>query len=349
MEKHNEKSIGLKAPTINLASVVTGLDRYLAEKGADPKPVFAQVDLDVADIEQPDARVPLVSYLELLEKCADSLDDPLFGLRFGAQYDPRHAGVAGNVALASLNVGTALAMVARYLPTIVDSAVYGLEVEDATAFAYTYYYDPILMSYQQKADWTVSFCCNIIRRGLGQPDWKPDEVIFHALPDEPPAVRHERIKLVGPNLRSGHAWTGIRFDAELLEAPMQTADATMNRLMMHYGDLRLSSLASGTDELEPLRRETARLLIQGKQGIDHLAKSSGVSVRTLQRRLGVANVSYSDLLANVRQTLALNLLEKDGPALTEIAFSLGYSDVSAFNHAFRRWTGVSPGQYRSSR
>ena len=130
---------------------------------------------------------------------------------------------------------------------------------------------------------------------------------------------------------------------------MQTADATMNRLMMHYGDLRLSSLASGTDELEPLRRETARLLIQGKQGIDHLAKSSSVSVRTLQRRLGVANVSYSDLLANVRQTLALNLLEKDGPALTEIAFSLGYSDVSAFNHAFRRWTGVSPGQYRSSR
>jgi len=57
-------------------------------------------------------------------------------------------------------------------------------------------------------------------------------------------------------------------------------------------------------------------------------------------------VNYSDLQNDVRKTLALNLLENETLALGEIAFSLGYSEVSAFNHAFRRWVGQSPGDYR---
>ncbi len=60
-------------------------------------------------------------------------------------------------------------------------------------------------------------------------------------------------------------------------------------------------------------------------------------------------MNYSDLQNDVRKTLALNLLENETLALTQIAFSLGYSDVSAFNHAFRRWVGHSPGQYRRLR
>ena len=60
-------------------------------------------------------------------------------------------------------------------------------------------------------------------------------------------------------------------------------------------------------------------------------------------------MNYSDLQNDVRKTLALNLLENDTLALTQIAFSLGYSEVSAFNHAFRRWVGQSPGDYRRRR
>ena len=60
-------------------------------------------------------------------------------------------------------------------------------------------------------------------------------------------------------------------------------------------------------------------------------------------------MKYSELQNDVRNTLALNLLENETLALGEIAFSLGYSEVSAFNHAFRRWVGHSPGQYRRLR
>ena len=72
-------------------------------------------------------------------------------------------------------------------------------------------------------------------------------------------------------------------------------------------------------------------------------------MRTLQRRLQNAGVNYSDLQDDVRKTLALNLLQNETLALGEIAFSLGYSEVSGFNHAFRRWVGQSPGDYRRLR
>ncbi len=337
---------GLAAPTINLASVVYGLDAYMQGRGADAREAMRRAGLDVRDLTDPDRRVPLIRYLELLEICADVLDDPQFGLKFGAQFEPRHAGVVGNVALASRTVGEAFEMMGRYMPTMVDATVHGLEVSDGLAFVYWYYIDPLMMSYRQKADWAIAFACNLMRTGLGDPRWTPAEVLLPQLADETPAARRSRAAVIGDNIRVGHPWAGIRFDAGLLRRPMVTADAMIESLMRHYGDLRLATLPEQRGEIEQLRREIARVLVKGESGIEQLARSTGMSVRTLQRRLKEAGVSYSDLQDGVRKTLALNLLENETLGLGEIAFSLGYSEVSAFNHAFRRWVGQSPGDYR---
>ena len=154
-------------PTVNLASLMYGLDDYLRERGADANAILGRAGLAAEDLTDPERRVPLIRFLRLLEVCADELGDPHFGLRFGTQYDPRHAGVVGNVALASRTVRSALQTIGRYLPTMVDSAVYRLEIEDGTAFVYSYYVDPLMMTYQQKNDWGVAFVCNVIRHGLG--------------------------------------------------------------------------------------------------------------------------------------------------------------------------------------
>jgi AraC-like DNA-binding protein len=340
---------GLAAPTINLASVVYGLDAYLRARGADPGEALRRAGLAPGDLVDPDRRVPLIRYLELLEICADLLSDRQFGLKFGAQYEPRHVGVVGNVALASRTVGEAFATIGRYLPTMVDGTVHGVEISDGIAFVHSYYIDPLMMSYRQKADWAIAFNCNLMRTGLGDPRWTPQEVLLPQLADETPAERRVCAVVMGETIRTGHAWAGIRFDAAFLERPMATADAMIESLMRHYGDLRLAALPGQRGEIEQLRREIARVVVRGESSIEQLARATGTSVRTLQRRLRDAGVSYSDLQNDVRKTLALNLLENESLALAEVAFSVGYSDVSAFNHAFRRWVGQSPGQYRRSR
>ena len=89
------------------------------------------------------------------------------------------------------------------------------------------------------------------------------------------------------------------------------------------------------------------MLPGGYPAIDDIAQLLGVSARTLQRALGEAGVSYSDLVERCRCTAARDSLEKTRKSIKDIAASLGYRDASSFSRAFRRWTGRTPRAYRN--
>src|SRR6516225_2648639 len=172
----------------------------MRSRGADVGDALRRTGLEPGDLTDLDRRVLLIRYLELPEICVDLLADPQFGLKFGAQYEPRHAGVVGNVALASRTIGEAFEMIGRYLPTMVDATVHGVEVSAGIVFVYSYYIDPLMMSYRQKGDWAVAFACNLMRVGLGDPRWTPHEVLLPQLADETSAQRRARAAIMGENV-----------------------------------------------------------------------------------------------------------------------------------------------------
>jgi AraC-like DNA-binding protein len=73
-----------------------------------------------------------------------------------------------------------------------------------------------------------------------------------------------------------------------------------------------------------------------------------MSPRTLKRKLAACGTTYSDLLDELRQNRAVQLLGSDQLSIEAIADRLGYSDAANFGRAFRRWTGTTPGAYRSA-
>jgi AraC-like DNA-binding protein len=77
-----------------------------------------------------------------------------------------------------------------------------------------------------------------------------------------------------------------------------------------------------------------------------VAKELGMSSRSLTRRLSELDTSFGRIVQELRRKLALKYLGEGELAVTEVAFLLGYSEVSTFNHSFRRWTGKSPTQYK---
>jgi AraC-like DNA-binding protein len=77
-----------------------------------------------------------------------------------------------------------------------------------------------------------------------------------------------------------------------------------------------------------------------------IVRITGISFRTLKRQLAREGESYSRIVTRVRQRMAQQLLEQSGTKLREIAWQLGYSDLPNFMRAFRRWTGITPGEYR---
>ena len=98
---------------------------------------------------------------------------------------------------------------------------------------------------------------------------------------------------------------------------------------------------------KPLSTEVFQLIIDGifsgsVPDMDEVAKRLARSRRSLQEKLKKEGSGFRDLLQAARKQVALNFLYRQDASVCEIAFMLGYSDQSAFTHAFRRWTGQSP-------
>jgi AraC-like DNA-binding protein len=98
--------------------------------------------------------------------------------------------------------------------------------------------------------------------------------------------------------------------------------------------------------LEVLRQKLPSLLKEGYPSIHQMSKAAGMSLRSFQRQLAQDNLNYSDLVEQVRYETAVCLLQDPTVKLIEIALDLGYADAANFTRAFKRWTGMSPSQFR---
>lgn len=103
---------------------------------------------------------------------------------------------------------------------------------------------------------------------------------------------------------------------------------------------------ASTDFLGQLGRHIASSLGSGGASLEQVAGSMNLGVRTLQRRLAEHELDFSQLVEDVRRSLAEGYLAGTGYSLTEIALLLGYSESSSFSRAFRRWHQLTPLQFR---
>jgi len=102
-----------------------------------------------------------------------------------------------------------------------------------------------------------------------------------------------------------------------------------------------------SDVVSRCRAEVLQHLESGEMTEQDMAKRLHMSRRTLQRRLDEADTTYLRLVDDTRKDLALRYLEDPHRSITDVAFTLGFSQQSAFTRAFKRWTGVNPTQYRT--
>ncbi|MFC0203436.1 helix-turn-helix domain-containing protein [Novosphingobium soli] len=89
-----------------------------------------------------------------------------------------------------------------------------------------------------------------------------------------------------------------------------------------------------------------RGLPSGRADVAEIARDMGMSERTLQRRITEEGTSFRDLLVEARKDLGRRLLSSETVQIDEVAYLLGYQDVTSFHRAFREWEGMSPGRWR---
>lgn len=146
-------------------------------------------------------------------------------------------------------------------------------------------------------------------------------------------------------IRFNQPYNSMGIAKNLLYLPLQKKyQNSYNDEQELYEKLIISS--PPVDFVEVLKRLIRSQLCGGNTKIQTIADSIDMSKRSLQRCLGDRGLSYSRLLDQVRFQLAVEWLQDKTISMGEIAFELHYSDINSFTRSFKRWTGLTPSEYR---
>jgi AraC-like DNA-binding protein len=149
------------------------------------------------------------------------------------------------------------------------------------------------------------------------------------------------------HLRFEQPLTAIRFDAELLRAPIVQNAETLQAFLATAPQSVFLRYKNDDSWTARLRRRLRQASIQAGEThwplLEELAAELGTNPTTLRRRLEAEGTSYQQLKDRLRSDLAIDRLVSSQASIDELALELGFHDASAFHRAFRRWTGLPPG------
>jgi len=131
-----------------------------------------------------------------------------------------------------------------------------------------------------------------------------------------------------------------------IEAPNQLGDESISRFFDTHLDAELAALADDGGLDHRVRAQVAQALSGGMPTISEVGAQLGMSGRTLQRRLAERGLTFQGVVDDARRELVERLLARSDYSLMEVAFLTGFSEQSALNRAFKRWSGQTPRSYR---
>ena len=141
----------------------------------------------------------------------------------------------------------------------------------------------------------------------------------------------------------------MAFSKSIKELPVVNADPYLNELLIKYCDQAIADRSTKRSSFGlGVENAIALLLPHGKAHASEIARKLGVSRRTLARRLAAEGLTFAGVVQSLKCDLAKRHLTDQTLSISEIAWLLGYQDVSAFTHACKRWTGSAPRALRQS-
>jgi AraC-like DNA-binding protein len=328
-------------PMISVAAT-SGLLEAIGNAGADPDQVLRALEVDRAVLSNAEGFIPCSTFARLLEEAARATGDPCFGLHFGERFNVKNIGALAYVVLNSPTIAVADQHVARYLKLYNQAAKVFFTVEEKRAYLQYVLVDLGIAVPRQENEYSMVIRLNTIRMMVGS-QWAPLEVRFA---HEAPEQISEHLRIFGAPVLFGYPTNTFVIDREFLERQIPAADERLYEIMRRYLERILEEMPQEHEVLASVRRAIAESMRESDPNLARVAKKMAMSPRTLQRQLKEQGMEFKQLVDDTRRRFALSYLRNRSNTLTEIAFLLDYSEVSAFNRAFKRWTGSTPLAYR---
>lgn len=268
--------------------------------------------------------------------------DPLLGLKLGRAYTLQSYGLLGYAFLSAPTLRHALTIVSNY--GLLSFTLFRIDFLVQGKFGVLRFSpkEPIpddLLSYYADRDLTAA--------AFGEDSGLEDALVIDSI-----CLLHDGNgqddsyeDFFGCPVTFGAPYSELRIDAAILDTPMPLRDTETSAICQQQCQMLLARMSKSSGFVDKVRQ-----LIVARPGyfpdIDYVAEKLDMTSRTLRRRLVAEGSNYQQILSEVRYQLAQEYLGTSNLPLEEISVLLGYSTPGNFTHAFKRWHGTPPRDYR---
>lgn len=331
-----------EATTLNTWAIA--ISRTLEARGLDSASLFVEVGLDPQFLRDPNGRYPVSKMAKLWRLAVETSGDPCFALKASAYVQPATFHSLGLAMMASQNLEDALQRTARFSRIVSNAVDVVIEHTPRGVKEVVRFLDGV-----PTVDEGIDlFMASTLKLGRMLTGVENLPVEIRLCRDGSAETRAEFEKFFGCSIEFRAEENSLLVPHEWMSLPLPMANPELarknDRVVMEY----LRSF-DGARVSEKVRAELISRLPAGEPARADVAGVLNMSEKTLQRRLRDEETNYQQILDETRSELAKQYLSERQLSVCDVTFRLGFSDQSSFTRAFKRWTGVSPGEFRNAK
>jgi AraC-like DNA-binding protein len=333
------------SPQARLPTAAGGITRLACERldqaGIPVLPLLRKAGVSKSFIEDRHARLAVEAQIRFLNEAAEAASDECIGFHLAKDFDLREIGLFYYVIASSDTLREGLRRGERYTGVTNEGVRLKCLADGDLRVRFTYHGVARHEDRHQIEFWMTALIrtCTTLTGAL-----RPSRVAFAHRPCK---ASDEIKRFLGCPVEFGAAVDEAVFPASASSLPLVGADAHLNGILVGYCEEALASRRAQAPSIRvDVENALTPLLPHGRPPVAKVARRLGMSTRTLTRRLAAEGQTFGQVVDELRTDLAERYLRDRDLSISQIAWLLGYQEVSAFTHAFRRWTGRTPSASR---
>lgn len=321
---------------------------YAVQRNIDVEFLCNCSNIDYSELGKSNFRLNAEQTNSLWKNAVHLSADKQFGLHFGESMQLAALGLIGQIIATSNTVGDALTRASGMVHLITDMFSIQL-ISNETDFQIDLVSDEQIRktypyTFQQMADYLLVFVLHEMK-GLLLEKLKPTKVNFNY----PIVNQKEYERVLRCSVYGNQENLSIILPLSYLSIPTISANYRLQKILIGQISAFLKTSTIDHSFQTKIYHYLLTNSYLSSQSLESVAANLNASPRTIQRKLKQEGITFQEIVEKVRKDLAIHFLHSEKVQIKEIAYTLGYNGPSAFQRAFKKWTGTTPSKYRKQK
>jgi AraC-like DNA-binding protein len=315
---------------------------YLDRRGIDAKLALIGAGISRRQLSRDEIGLSVAAQYRFLELAAAAANDSLLGLHVAAEMDIRAVGILFYLTGSSRTVSEALENLARYSLTTNEALVAEISRQENEVILAIRHVQEFDESHRQFFELLALWFIRTLHKETNR-DFTLLRITFTHARNADLREVHRLLRCPVDFAQTADSWV---LPQRVMDLPIVSGDSQLLQILTAHADDLLAERHSVAGLQSMVANQLASLLPSGESRAAVVARQLGMSTRSFTRHLAEEGTTFGEILEQLRRRLASRYLADDHMSVQQIAWLLGHSEVGAFNHAYKRWTGTTPTRTR---